>query len=120
MLTPFLSQVSEPELGIISPQRMSDALHIGMGALAQLTQINRTTLARAPDSEKVQNGLGAIAKIVGMAAALTGNDVGKAIVWFRHQPIAAFDLKTAEQLVEAGHADAVIKHLEMLSDGVYA
>ncbi len=120
MLNPFLAQVSEPNLGIISPRRMSDALHLGLGALAQLTGINRTTLTRAPESEKVQGGLGMIVRIIGVASALFGDNPGKAILWFRHQPIPAFDLRTAEQLVEAGHADAVLKHLEMLSDGVYA
>jgi hypothetical protein len=120
MLTAFLKQVSEPDAGIISPQRMSDALHMGIGSLAQLTKINRTTLARSPGSEKVQASLGEIAKIIGMATVLAENSSGQAILWFRHQPIPAFDLKTAEELVEAGHADAVMKHLEMLSDGIYA
>ncbi len=120
MLASFLTQVTEPSLGIISPQRMSEALHIGMGSLAQLAGINRTTLARAPDSDKVQGGLGLIARIIGMAAALTGDNPGKAILWFRHQPIEAFGFRTAEQLVEEGRAEAVIKHLETLADGVYA
>src|SRR5579859_1419410 len=113
MLSAFLEQVTEPGRGIISPERMGEALHMGMSSLAHLARINRTTLARAPDSEKVQTGLGAIARIVGMAASLMGDDQAKAVVWFRHQPLPAFDLKTAEELVEAGHADAVIKHLEM-------
>jgi hypothetical protein len=65
-------------------------------------------------------GLGLIAKIIGMASVLAGDDPGKAVLWFRHQPIPAFDLKTAEELVESGHGDAVVRHLEMLSDGVYA
>jgi hypothetical protein len=53
------------------------------------------------------------------AEQLTG-DADRAIVWSRHQPIAGHDGKTALQLVEAGHADAVLAHLEDLRDGAYA
>jgi uncharacterized protein (DUF2384 family) len=112
--------VTEPEKGIISPLKMSEALHMGIGSLAHLTRVNRTTLAKSPESEKVQSSLGLIARIIGMASALSGDDPGKAVLWFRHQPIPAFDLKTPEELVEAGWGDAVIRHLEMLADGVYA
>jgi hypothetical protein len=41
-------------------------------------------------------------------------------VWFRHQPIAGHDGRTALERVEAGHTDAVMAHLEDLRDGAYA
>lgn len=47
-------------------------------------------------------------------------DTGRAIVWFRHQPLAEFDGTTAAELMAAGHADAVLAHLEILRDGIYA
>jgi hypothetical protein len=34
--------------------------------------------------------------------------------------LQGFDRKTAEQLVSEGHAQAVLKHLELLSEGGYA
>lgn len=61
-----------------------------------------------------------VARIITIASDLLGGDVAKAIAWFRHQPLSGFDGRTAEELVVAGHADAVLAHLETLRDGGYA
>ena len=119
MLTAFLDEVTDPRGGRISPRRMSQALGMPLNELARVVHLHRNTLARTPLSPKVQGRLGEIARIIAFAAELTG-DSGRAVVWFRHQPLAGFDCKTAEQLVEDGQADAVLKHLGMLRDGVYA
>ena len=67
-----------------------------------------------PGSPAVQAKLGEIAR----AAELAG-DEGRAIIWFRHQPIPGFG-KTAEQLVEAGQAEAVLWTLDSMEQGVYS
>ena len=85
---------------------------------AALANLHRNTLTRSSASPKVQQRLGAIAKILAYAAELTG-DNAKAVVWFRYQPLRGFDNKTAEDLVRAGHGDAVMKHLENLYHGVH-
>lgn len=120
MLSSFLDRVIEKKRGIISPQRMSDALHVALGDLARWSRLHRNTLASHPDSEKVQAHLGEIARIIALAADLMGGDERRAVIWFRFQPLSGFDHKTAAELVAEGHADAVRKHLEMLADGVYA
>lgn len=109
----------EPDLGLISPQRMSSTLHISLIQLSKLTKLHRNTLTRHPESPEVQQRLGEVARIISLAAELVG-DQQRAIIWFRHQPLAGFEHQTAEQLVAAGHTDAVLEHLAMLSDGVYA
>ena len=119
MLSPFLAEVMEPHKGVISPHLLSQMLHISLARLSELTQLHRNTLTRHPESPEVQQRLGEIARIVTVAAELVG-DRTRAIVWFRHQPLSGFDNKTAEELVAVGHADAVLEHLAMLSDGVYA
>lgn len=119
MLSPFLAEVMEPEKGVISPHLLSQMLHISLGRLSDLTQLHRNTLTRHPESPEVQQRLGEITRIIAVAAELVG-DRQRAIIWFRHQPLSGFDHKTAEELVAAGHADAVLEHLAMLSDGVYA
>lgn len=119
MLSPFLAEVMEPQKGVISPQRMSGALHISLTRLSEITQLHRNTLTRNPDSPEVQQRLGEVAHIIALAAELVGNQQ-RAIIWFRHQPLSGFDNKTAEELVAAGYADAVLEHLAMLGDGVYA
>ena len=119
MLSPFLTEVMEPHKGAISPQRMSGALHISLRRLSEIAQLHRNTLTGNPDSPEVQQRLGEVARIISLAADLVG-DQQRAIIWFRHQPLSGFDNKTAEELVAAGHADAVLEHLAMLGDGVYA
>ena len=67
----------------------------------------------------MHKGLESVAQILLVAKQLTG-DTDRAVAWFRHQPIAGHHGKTALELVEAGHAAAVLAHLEDLQDGGYA
>lgn len=119
MLSAFLSEVVEPGDRLISPQRVGAALGIPLTRLAELAQVHRNTLTRHPDAPAVQDRLGEIARIVSTAAELTG-DQGRAIIWFRHQPLSGFGGATAEELVAEGQGRAVLAHLAMLRDGVYA
>ena len=91
-----------------------------LGDVARLAKVHRNTLARTPNSPIVQERLGQVARIIAAAADLIDGDVGRAVIWFRHQPLAGFGGATAAELMASGHADAVLTHLEMLRDGVYA
>lgn len=118
-LDPFLAEVTDPRSGLISPHRMGEALRMPLAELARVARVHRNTLTARPASAKVQEALGQLARIVVLASELTG-DPGRAVIWFRHQPLAGFDHKTARDLVRTGNAPAVIEHLEMLADGVHA
>ncbi len=119
MLSAFLDDIRDPKRGIISPERVSSALHLPMTRLAEIAHVHRNTLAQRPDSPAVQERLGAVARVVATAADLLGGDTGRAVIWFKHQPLAGFDGKTAEELVADGHSRAVLTHLETLRDGGY-
>jgi uncharacterized protein (DUF2384 family) len=118
MLNPVLARMAS-DSGALSPQRVAGMLHMSLGELARVTHIHRNTLTRFPDSPRVQERLGEIARIVATAAELTG-DAARALVWFRFQPLAGFENRTAADLVAAGQGSAVLKHLETLADGGYA
>ena len=121
MLADFMVDVIEGKEGGISPKKLSERLRMpisGKGGLTSLVNLHRNTLTRSPGSAKVQRRLGELAKILAYAAELTGDDT-RAVVWFRYQPLTGFDNKTAEDLVRAGHGDAVMKHLEALYHGVH-
>ena len=64
MLSPFLAEVMEPQLGLISPQRLSSMLHISLARLSELTQLHRNTLTRHPESPEVQQRLGEVVRII--------------------------------------------------------
>lgn len=114
----FLGKVTDG--GAISPKRDGDTVPIPFSQVARLASVHRNTLARMPNSPVVQARLGEVARIIAAAPDLLEGDTGRAIVWFRHQPLAGFDGRTAEELVTEGHPEAVIAHLEILRDGAYA
>jgi hypothetical protein len=115
-----LERSYDPRLKALSPDLVAETLHMALSDVARVVDVHRNTLARTPTSPKVQAGLGMIMRILTDAAELMGGDVGRASVWFRHQPLAGFDHQTAEELVTAGRGQAVLKHLAMLRDGGYA
>jgi hypothetical protein len=117
MLTALLADIRERDF--VSPQRMSQRLRLPLAELAKLAHVHRNTLAKHPSSLVVQKSLEPMVRILAAAEQLTG-DADRAIVWFRHQPIAGHGGRTALQLVEDGQAGAVLAHLEDLRDGTYA
>lgn len=116
MLAAFLDDIRDHDM--IAPRRMAERLRLPMARLARLAHVNRNTMAAKPESPAVQAKLGEIARIIARAADLAG-DEGRAIIWFRHQPIDGFG-KTAEQLVEEGQGEAVMWTLESMEQGGYA
>ncbi len=117
MLTNFISAIQEGNM--LAPKLMAEQLRVPMTDLARMARVNRNTLSTKAGSAAVQAGLGQIARIIARAAELSG-DEGRAILWFRHQPLPGFDGKTAEELLENGHGVAVIDYLESLDQGAYA
>lgn len=116
MLATFLDEVRQGDL--IVPRRLAERLHIRLGHLSRMARVNRNALSTRPESPKVQERLAEITQIIARAAELSG-DEGRAIIWFRHQPLAGWG-KTAEQLVEMGLADEVMTHLSRMEAGVYS
>jgi uncharacterized protein (DUF2384 family) len=117
MLASFLEDIRDGDM--IAPKRMAARLRVPLTQLSRLAHVNRNTLTAKAGSAAVQERLGAIARIIAKAAELSG-DEGRAIIWFRHQPIPGFGNKTAEEIVEDGHAEAILWYLEGLEAGVYA
>src|SRR4051794_20602767 len=120
MLSAPLDAVYDPVLSAISPEKVAATLHVSLSEIARIADVHRNTLTRAPTSPKVQERLGEVMRILTEATDLLGGDLGKAALWFCRQPLAGFDGQTAEELVIAGHADAVVTHLAMLRLGGYA
>lgn len=111
----FVESLQEPRMPYISPKRFSAALGVQVAGLANLAGVHRNTM-RNPASERLQDKLREMVRVISAAATLTG-DVSKAIFWYRNEPIADYDHKTAAELVAEGHADAVMAHLRDLENG---
>lgn len=106
----FLDDIRDRDM--IAPRRLAERLRLTQSRLAQLARVHRATMSARPGSPAVQTRLAEIAQLIARAAELAG-DEGKAVIWFRHQTIPGFG-KTAEELVEEGHADAVKRTLDMV------
>jgi hypothetical protein len=113
----FVEGLRDPRGRIISPKRFADELTLTAGRLAELAQVHRSTLTRAPESEKLQTFLRDAAGVLALAIDATGGDEDRAIYWFRSVPLLDLGAKTAEQLVAEGHADGVRDYLINLAAG---
>jgi hypothetical protein len=111
----FVESLQEPRKPYISPKRLSAALGVQVANLAALSGVHRNTL-RNPGSERVQTKLREIVKAITAAAVVT-DDIGKAIYWFRNEPIADYDHKTPAELVAEGRLEAVLSYLRDLENG---
>jgi hypothetical protein len=111
----FVESLQEPRTPYISPKRLSAALGVQVANLAALSGVHRNTL-RNPASERVQSKLREMVKAIA-AAALVTDDIPKAIFWFRNEPIADYDHKTAAELAADGHLEAVLSYLRDLENG---
>ena len=116
MLATFIDDIRDND--IILPRRLAERLRLPMTRLAKLAHVNRNTMAARPESPAVQEKLGQIARIIARAAELLG-DEGRAVIWFKHQPLPGWG-KTAEQLVEEGRADGVLWSLDGMEAGSYS
>lgn len=56
-------------------------------------------------------------QVLAAAAAVAGGDLEAAILWYRNEPLAPFDFRTAESLVAEGRAADVLKLLESFQGG---
>jgi hypothetical protein len=111
----FVDSLQEPRTPFISPKRFSKALGVQVINLAELTGVHRNTL-RNPASERLQSRMREMIKAITAAATLT-NDISKAIYWYRNEPIADYDHKTAAELVAEGHVEAVLAYIRDLENG---
>ena len=115
VVSKFVDSLQEPRTPYISPTRFSEVLGVKVMALAELTGVHRNTL-RNPSSERLQLKMREMIKVISAAAELTG-DIHKAIYWYRNEPIADYDHRTAAELVADGHADAVLAYIRDLENG---
>ncbi len=118
MLNSFLLNVTDDSTGAISPTLLCDQLHLEIGHLSKLINVNRNTLTRNSVSPRVQGALSPIVEIIGLACQISSSP-GKAISWFNHEPLEDFNFQTPVELVRDGHGEAVKAYLRMLADGVY-
>lgn len=108
----------DPDLGlaVLSPGRFVRLAGIDLKTLAVQAHIHRNTVARAPASEGVQRFLREALRVIRAATDVSG-DVNQALFWYRNEPLAPFDYKTAETLVSEGRTEDVLRYVMSLEAG---
>lgn len=108
----------EPDLPapLLSPRRFAQALHIDLQTLAEQARVHRNTISRAPGSRGVQDFLREAMRVIKAATDLNG-DLGRALAWYRNEPLAVFAYKTPERLVAEGRSDDLLRYVMSLEAG---
>lgn len=103
----------------LSPRRLAERLGVTQSELARLVGIARNTLTAKSATRKVDAALSPIVRILTIATEMAG-DEGRAVIWFKHQPLPGWAGKTAYDLVGESNAKGVLDYLEAVRSGAYA
>ena len=114
----FIEYLREPDSGapLLSPKRFSEAMHIDLATLAEQAHVHRNTISMSPRSRGVQDFLREAVRVIKAATDLNG-DLGKALFWYRNEPLSVFGYRTPERLVSEGRSDDLLNYLASLEAG---
>lgn len=112
----FLETLREPSQPTLSPTRLADALHLGVGELAEMARVHRNTVTGNPQSVQLQSAMRDIVKVLA-AASRVNPDRDRTLFWFINHPIAEFEYQTPADLVKSGKSEAVLHYLATLEAG---
>jgi hypothetical protein len=114
----LVEDLSDPVMApALSPQRYIDLMKLDITSFAQNAHVHRNTVTRAPAAASVQKHLRENLMVLRAAFDAAGGDIAKAKQWFRNEPLAPFNYRTAEDLVADGRAEDVIRLLESYNAG---
>ena len=99
--------------------RLSEQLGLWPSELAKLAGLVPSSLRSKSNARKLDATLRLIAPILANATEMAA-DESRAAIWFKHQPIAGWNSKTAYDLVGEGKGDDVLAYFEAVRAGVHA
>lgn len=105
----------------VDVERTAEVFNMTKGQLAETAGLAADTLQKAArrKAPKTQARLTEVIEIVARLEAWAGGRP-QALAWYRGQPIAALDGRTAEALVKSGKAGLVRDYLDHLALGGFA
>ncbi len=107
--------------GLVRTDRLTDLLRVTRLQLAAAAGLSRDAVSKTARlaAPATQARLRDMIEILNRIRPWTGS-VEAALAWYRSQPIPAFGDQTAEDLVKAGRAEAVKRHLSRIAAGGFA
>ncbi len=118
--TDFIQEVITDD-GYVAPKELARILHITQRELANIAGLRRDAVSKRARvrSLATQKRLRETLEILNRVSAWCGGP-GRALAWFRSQPLPSFGDQTAEDLLKAGRGDALRAYLTRVSQGGYA
>lgn len=101
----------------LSPTKFVEMIGIDLESFARDANVDRDTIIRSPAAESIQSHIRTTLQVLAVSMNASGGDLQAAIYWYRNEPLAAFDHKTAELLVAEGRASDVLDLLESYQAG---
>ncbi|KRA65707.1 XRE family transcriptional regulator [Caulobacter sp. Root656] len=107
--------------GRLDLDRITAGFNLTKGQLAETAGLASDTLQKSArrDAPKTQARMTEVLEILSRLETWAGGR-GQALAWYRAQPIAALDGRTAEALVKSGKAALVRDYLDHLALGGFA
>ena len=109
------------EGGQFEPRRIAAALRTSSEEVAQTVGLSKDALQRRTriNSAKTQRRLRELVEVLNKVEPRFGSAL-MAYAWFRSEPLAGFDGRTAMQLVQEGKAGQVLEYIDAVDAGVFA
>jgi hypothetical protein len=102
---------------ILSPAKFIEMMGLDIRSFASNAHVHWRTVTRSPGAESIQAHIRMNLEVLAAMAAVSGGALQDAVFWYRNEPLALFDYKTAEMLVAEGRAADVLNLLESYQAG---
>lgn len=109
------------ERGEFEPRKMANLLRTSAEELAMTVGLSKDALQRRTRiaSDKTQRRLRELFEVLNKAEPRFGSAL-LTYAWYRSEPLAGFDGRTAMQLVQDGKAQQVLEYIDAVDAGVFA
>ena len=109
------------EAGQFEPRKIAAALRTSAEEVAQTVGLSKDALQRRAriNSDRTQRRLRERVEVLNKVEPRFGSEL-MAYAWFRSEPLAGFDGRTAMQLVQEGKAQQVLEYIDAVDAGVHA
>lgn len=102
---------------ILSPAKFIEMMGLDVHSFASNAHVHWRTVTRSPGAESIQSHIRMSLRVLAAVTAVSRGALQDAIFWYRNEPLALFDYKTAEMLVVEGRAADVLNLLESYQAG---
>ena len=109
------------ENGLFDPRKIAASLRTSAEEIAMTVGLGKDALQRRSrvQSSKTQRRQREMVEVLNKVAPRFGSDL-IAYAWYRSEPLAGFDGRTAMQLVRDGRAQQVLEYIDAVDAGVHA